>query len=135
MFPAGGLGSLSGVFATPSPDALCIVVDGLAFLVRVDRPGDGAVIAHDQVEQVVAAPACGLLLLARPIDIVAVSAEGVAWKSPRLADDDLRVTGTDGSGIECTGGALNGEPVTLVVDPSTGRVTSGARLRWQSGTT
>lgn len=128
MFPAGGLGGVSGVFATPSPDRLCVVADGLAYLVRVDSPADGAVIAHDQVGQVVASPEPAVLLLVRFIDIVALGADGVAWQSPRLAVDDLRVVEVSAAGILCMGDLLAGDPVSFVVDPESGLVTSGPRL-------
>lgn len=128
MFPAGGLGGVTGVFATPSPQRLCVVVDGHAYVVRVDAPGDGAVVAHDTVEQVVPVAAPPLLLLVRGIDIVALGRDGVAWHSPRLAVDDLRVVGVDGVGIRCTGDLLTGGPSSLVVDPMTGQVRSGPRL-------
>jgi hypothetical protein len=87
----GGLGGVRGVFAAPSPAALCAVVDGLAYLVDVEAPADGAIIAHDLVSQVVPVPRRDLLLLVRMIDIVAWGPEGVAWRSARLAVDDLRV--------------------------------------------
>jgi hypothetical protein len=104
MFPAGGLGGISGVFATPSPERLCVLVDGVAYLVRVDAPGDGAVIAHDQIEQVFPASAPPLLLLVRGIDIVAPS------------------------GIHCTGDLLAETRTSLVIDPMSGQVTAGPRL-------
>lgn len=135
MFPAGGLGGISGVFATPSPERLCVLVDGLAYLVRADAPGDGAVIAHDQVEQVFPAVDPPLLLLVRGIDIVALGADGVAWRSPRLAVDDLRVLSVDPDSIRCTGDLLSEERASLIIDPTTGQVASGPRLEgppWNS---
>ena len=38
MYPAGGLGSFRGVYATPLPSTLCVVVGGAAYLTDVDRP-------------------------------------------------------------------------------------------------
>ncbi|RHA37746.1 hypothetical protein [Cellulomonas rhizosphaerae] len=128
MFAAGGLGVESGVFATPAPERLCVVVDGLAYLVNVDSPADGAVIAHNQVHQVVASAETSLLLLVRFIDIVALGADGVAWQSPRLAVDDLRVVEVSAAGIHCTGDLLAGDPDSFVVDPESGLVISGPRL-------
>jgi hypothetical protein len=65
MFPAGGLGGVDDVFAGPGRAQMCAVVDGLAYLVRVDAPEAGAVIAHDQVGQVVSVAGASLLLLVR----------------------------------------------------------------------
>jgi hypothetical protein len=128
MFAAGGLGGVSGVYATPSARRVCVLVDGEAYVVCVDAPAEGAVVAHDTVEQVVPVAEPPLLLLVRGIDIVALGPEGVAWRSRRLAVDDLRVVSVDDSGIRCTGDMLSGEPVDVVVDPATGEVTAGPRL-------
>lgn len=128
MFPSGGLGGLSGIFATPSPERICVVVDGLAYLVRVTAPGRGAVLAHDTVEQVVSVADSALLLLVRGIDMVALGIDGVSWRSARLAVDDLRVIGTEPEGIRCVGDLLSGDLDVIVVDPATGHVVSGPRL-------
>ena len=133
MFPAGGLGGLSGVFATPSPQRICVIVDGLAYLVLVDAPGAGAVMAQNIVEQVVPLEDPQLLLLVRVIDIVALGPGGIAWRSPRLAVDGLRVVRVDTQGIWCVGDSLSQEQDSFVVDRATGRVASrphigGSRL-------
>jgi hypothetical protein len=128
MFPAGGLGGVSGVYATPSPRSLCVLVDGEAYVVRVDAPAEGAVVVHDQVEQVLPVAEPPLLLLVRGFDMVALGSDGVAWRSPRLAVDGLRVVAVDEEGIRCTGDFVTGEPASIVVNPATGEVTAGPRL-------
>jgi hypothetical protein len=125
MFPAGGLGGLSGVFATPSPERICVIVDGKAYLVRVNAPGEGAVIVQNTVEQVVTLEDPALLLLVRGIDIVALGLGGMAWRSPRLAADGLRVVGADARGIWCVGDLLSEGQDSVVVDRATGLVASG----------
>jgi hypothetical protein len=127
-FAAGGLGGVSGVFATPAPAQLCVVVDGLAYVVDVHNPGSGAVIAHDQVWQVefIEEPA-RLLLLIRFIDIVALGEAGIAWRTPRVAVDGLRVVQAGPGGIECTCFNLNGTE-TITLDPFTGEQVAGTRL-------
>lgn len=127
MFAAGGLGGVTGVFACPANQMLCIVVDGLAYLVNVEAPSSGALIAHDQVYQVVPAVSPSLLLLVRFIDIVAIDAGGIAWKSDRLCVDDLRVEAVTQRTIICTGENLGGSP-TIEVDPHTGVRIGGAQL-------
>lgn len=127
MFPAGGLEQLSGVFATPSLRALCVVVDGLAYVVKTDEPHEGARIVLNFVRQVVAAPKWNLLLLADYTDLVALGPRGVVWRAASLTIDNLWVTGTEGAGIECKGltlGKRDLEPTTLIVDPHTGHARS-----------
>ncbi len=128
MFPAGGLGGVEGVFAGPAPAQMCVVADGQVYLARVDAPQDGAVIVHDQVAQVVPVADPPLVLLIRFMDIVAIGPAGIAWRSPRLAVDDLRVVRVDADGIHCTGELLGESPAALVVDTATGQVIAGPRL-------
>ena len=121
MYPAGGLGALRGVYATPSPNTLCVVVGGAAYLTDVDRPSGSTQLATDQVEQVVATSEHQLLLLVSPVDMVAVGSSGVAWRSHRLAMDHLRVTRVMPRGIECTDDLMDPESTRFIVDPTTGR--------------
>ena len=127
QFAAGGLGGVSDVYATPAPDRLCVVADGLAYLVDVDAADGAAQVVHDQVWQIEAVTEPSLLLLVRFIDIVAIGAEGVAWRTPRLAVDDLRVVNTSGGIIECSLDNLGGSS-TISIDAATGRQVDGTRL-------
>jgi len=119
QFPSGGLGGVSDVFAGPAPKQMCVVVDGLAFLVDVAAPA-GTIVAHDQVRQVAPVVGAPLLLLVGWVDIVAIGPEGVAWRSPRLALDGLRVLDARADGIRCQADTMEDSPETFVVDPATG---------------
>ena len=125
MFAAGGLGSVRCAFATPSPTALVVVADGLAYLVDIDLSSARTV--QDQVHQVVATSDPPLLLLVRFIDIVAIGSDGVAWATPRLCVDDLQVVRADRMGIECSCDNLGGT-ATITLDPRTGEQLAGTRL-------
>jgi hypothetical protein len=104
-----------------------VLVDGVAYLVDTASPSAGAVIAHDQVWQVVGMDQPALLLLVRSIDIVAVGVEGITWRTPRLAVDDLRVERSSTAGFVCTCDNLGGT-LTIELDPTTGTQTAGTRL-------
>lgn len=84
-------------------------------------------IAHDQVVQVLPVAGAPLLLLVRFIDIAAIGPDGVAWTTPRLVVDDLRVEVAIAAGIVCSGDNLEGT-LTIELDPATGQQTAGARL-------
>jgi hypothetical protein len=129
QYAAGGLGGITGVYACPNPRQLCVVADGLAYLTDVDGPDRGSLVAHDQVGQVVEGEGRPLLLLVRFIDIVALGPRGVAWRSRRLAVDDLRVTRAVGDVIECSLDNPGGTP-TITLDSATGEQTDGTRLNW-----
>jgi hypothetical protein len=127
MFAAGGLGRLREVYACPAPQFMCTVVDGLAYLTDVSFP-TGTTIAHDQVTQVVAVGGRPLLLFVSFDDIVAIgAAAGIAWRTPRLVVDGLRVVTASADGIVCTGDNLGGTE-TIELDPATGAQTAGTRM-------
>lgn len=119
QFPAGGLVGVDGVFACPAPTQMCVVVDGLAFLVDVGAPAQTLAV-HDQVRQVVPVVGAPLLLLVSYVDIVAIGPEGIAWRSPRLALDGLRVLDACADGIRCEEATMEDSPENFVVSPTTG---------------
>jgi hypothetical protein len=119
QFAAGGLGGVSGVYATPNSRKLCVLADGLAYLVDIDAAQHGADLVHDCVRQIEVVVDPSLLLLVRDIDIVAIGADGVAWASPRLAVDDLRVLSTADGIIQCSLDNLGGSP-TITLNAATG---------------
>ena len=129
MFAAGGLGSLRGVFATPSPRLVAVVVDGLAYLVDSRSPGLPAEIVQDQVHQVEPCHDPPLVLLAGFLDLVAIGPGGIAWKTPRLCVDGLEVHHAGRTGIECSCDDDGKRPITL--DPATGKQIDGTRLGLQ----
>lgn len=128
MFAAGGLGAYRFVCATPSPELICVVVDGLAYLVDVNRPGDAARVALQMVTQVVPVQGLPLMLLVRGLDIVAIGRGGVAWSTRRLVVDDLKVVEATRKSIVCTGDLLDGAPSTIELDPQSGEQVLGTRL-------
>ncbi len=126
-FPAGGLGGISGVFACPSPSDLCVVADGLAYLLDVRKPEQGATIARDQLTQVTPLKDPPLLVLTRCIDLVAIGPNGIQWRTSRLAVDELCVRSASSAAIVCTGYNLGGE-AEILVDPATGAPSGGSAL-------
>lgn len=127
MFAAGGLGTMRGAYATPAPDLLLVVADGLGYLIDVTALDAPAQIVLDQVHQVVACTDPPLLLLVRYIDVVALGSSGVAWATPRLCVDGLEVLHAGRSGVVCSCDNLGGTP-TLTLDPLTGAQLDGTRL-------
>ncbi len=128
MFPSGGLGGVRMVTACPSPTRLCLIADGLAYVVDVGDPGLGASIASDQVTQVVAMPDPPLLLFARFSDVVALGVDGVAWRSEHVFVDDISITRASAAAIVCAGENFGGSP-TVSLDPATGEQVSGTTMQ------
>jgi hypothetical protein len=127
MFAAGGLGGERGAFACPKPSDLCVVADGQAYLVDAAHPEKGAIVVHNMVVQVLPVADMSLLLLVRPWDLVAIGARGIAWRTPRLAVDGLRVLTAAANSIICSCDNLGGSE-TISLDPQTGEQTAGTRL-------
>ncbi|CAN5160921.1 hypothetical protein BH10ACT4_BH10ACT4_12460 [soil metagenome] len=120
LFPHGGLGGVSGVFAMPGSSSLCVSVGGLVFVLKVDHPEAGAVV-ESAAQQIVASGSHDLLLVSSFTDLTAFNSEGVAWQSARLVLDDLRVLSADGDTIRCSGTGLESLSHELIeIDAKTG---------------
>jgi len=130
MFAAGGLGSFRGVFATPASTKLAVVVGGLAYVIETARPPTEAAVLSDSVQAVAACGDPPLLLLVTHIDIVALAPSGVAWRTPRLCLDDLRVRRADRDGIVCSidNTAAGWGAGEIVLDPVSGVQVAGTRF-------
>ena len=133
-FAAGGLRGSWGVYGCPSPHDLCVIADGLVYIVDVTKPHAGAVVAHDQVHQVVRVAERDLVLFVRFIDIVALGVNGIAWRTQRLVVDDLWVRQAARDVIICSGDNPGGTP-EIGLDPQTGQQTAGTVLSsfWPRG--
>jgi hypothetical protein len=127
MLAAGGLGGLRGAFTTPEAHFMAVVVDGLAYLLDTRAPEVPAQIVHNPVQQVVPSIHPPLLLFVGFIDIVAVGPSGIAWKTPRLCLDDLKIREVRPDGIVCSCDSLGGTP-TITLDPTTGAQVEGTRF-------
>lgn len=123
-FTSGDHGA-TGTYPTPSPHHLCVVTAGLALLVDVDEPSNGATIVQDDVQHVAWLAHPALLLLATSSSLFAVGAAGVAWTAKHVVHDDLTVTSTTSAMIWCTGTVLDYRPGELGIDPLTGQVRNG----------
>ncbi|MDE1162889.1 MAG: hypothetical protein PW792_13235 [Acidobacteriaceae bacterium] len=75
----------SGLWACPHADELLAVAGGYAYLVNTLAPERCVFLEQRPVTAVIAAPDAGLILLAGFHNVVALGAEGVAWKSKRLS--------------------------------------------------
>ncbi len=114
------------VYATPAPDLACVVGDD-AWLVDVRNPDAGAKHLLSWPTQTRAFKTLPLLLIADQVSIVAVGAGGVAWRSPRLCSDDLRIDGASEREVRCHG-SLYGKNGPFAVDAKTGRRLDGVHV-------
>lgn len=125
-FAAGGMGLVRDVYACPSAHHMCVIVDGLAYVVDVRAPQRGAIIPAKAVTTVVPVKDARILLLAGDTDLAAVGETGNVWSTPRLVVDELRVLRASAEAIVCTGD-VGGRMGTITLSPDTGAI-------WGSGT-
>ncbi|GAA1717793.1 hypothetical protein GCM10009745_78220 [Kribbella yunnanensis] len=119
--------AVSGLYPTPSPVRLCVVDRGTAFLVDVLVPERSErVPTDDPVMSVETAVGERLLLLVGRWTITAIGPDGVAWTSPRIAMDGLRVDEIEGGLLRGVADPGDEEPRDFAVDLRTAAVTGGA---------
>jgi hypothetical protein len=83
---------VSGMFATPDPQALCVVARGAGYWVRVSDPEVWEPIAADPITDVRPVAAQGILVFADYTRLVAYGEAGLRWRTKRLTWDDLKIT-------------------------------------------
>ena len=120
VFSSGGLGGVRSAFACPRTSDLCVVVDGLAYVVDVGKPALGALVVADQVRQVVAEVKPPRLFLATWTGIAALGPEGLEWRESRIALDGLQIQATSPY-LLCGVDDLKGGTDQVSLDPATGR--------------
>jgi len=119
--------AVSGLFTTPGPRQLCVVVRGTAYLVDVAR-------RHHYVTVAATVPVTGavtlreadLLLLVTPWTVIAIDGNGVAWRTERLAIDGVRLDEADSSKLAGLADPESAEPREFVIDLKTGAHEGGA---------
>jgi hypothetical protein len=131
IFAAGGLGGEAGTgaHACPRPDQLCVLVDGLAYLVSADAPGDGATALDLSITQIVATAEPPSLLLVTYSSVTALGPSGIAWQSGRIGLDGLRIERVSSSRIDLRIDNLEGGYDDLSLDPATGNQIAGRRFK------
>jgi hypothetical protein len=80
----------TGVFACPNADEMCAVAGGYAYVVDVREPLRCAFLELRPVVEVLSAP--GLLIFVGFHAVMAWGVDGLAWTTPKLSDEGLRIT-------------------------------------------
>lgn len=121
----GGDSYRSVVFATPSPDHIGVVSDGVGYRVRADAPTEYEVMPSHPIRDVRRVPGRDMVVLADFTNLVAYGPEGLLWCSKRLGWDDLEIRGMTAAVIQVVTWdptiAGGGDWVSFSVDTATGR--------------
>jgi hypothetical protein len=126
VFAGGGYGvppaAPATIIAMPDFESICVVRTGLGCIIHVDRPEQPERVETFPVTDIYVAPEHEVILLADFTDLVAFGHAGKLWSSGRLAWDNLKIVGIDGTSIEMTGfhAPRNDLRYPFTVDLSTG---------------
>lgn len=119
----------TGIWACPSPDWMCAVSGGYAYLIDTTAPARTAQVPLRPVVDVRAAEAEGLLLFAGFHHIVAWGAEGMQWQSARLSWEGLQLGETRDGHLHGSGWEMfSDRELPFVLDLRTGEHTGGGYL-------
>jgi hypothetical protein len=87
----------TGIWSAPNPRELCAVSGGYAYIIDTVLPERFSMVPYRPVLQVHVVVEQGLLLFVEHRAILAWSAHGEAWQSPKLSDEGVTITGIKGS--------------------------------------
>ena len=123
-----GVEGISGVYATPSENVMCVVVKGQGYWVPVDSPGTYEVVRSTPIKQVFAVPDADIMIFVDFVRIAAYGAEGFAWQTDDLTWDGITITEISTEVIRGVGwDAPNDSDAPFTVDVASGSHEGGAR--------
>jgi len=102
----------TGIWSTPNPDELCAISGGYAYIIDTTAPEKFTMLPYRPVLQVRPIPQHNLLIFIGHHAIIAWGTDGEAWRSPKLSDEGVTI-----SGIEA--GVLRGLGWNLIADRET----------------
>jgi len=95
--------AISRVVSTFDPERLCVVSNGAAYIVKANEPDTWEQVQMTPVLDVRYIPDHQLLLFADFTGLIAFNSQGIAWRTPRLCRDDLKIASLSSETIEGTG--------------------------------
>jgi hypothetical protein len=118
---AGPAPATSRLIGWPDERSFCVVHKGIGVVVRGDDPLQAYEIEGVfPITGVFVAPERGLVVFADFTNLTAYGADGLLWRSRRLALDEVRVEGIEGDAL-LVYGFFGSSSATFTVDTDTGR--------------
>jgi hypothetical protein len=118
---------VTGIFACPSPDQLCVVAGGQGYVVAADHPSRWSAIDVFPIVDVAFVADPPLLIVADLTGLMAYGTQGVVWRSARLSYDGIKLT--DATSAQIRGHAWSAPRerwADFTVETATGRHRGGA---------
>ncbi|MEI9977877.1 MAG: hypothetical protein WDN23_02585 [Edaphobacter sp.] len=117
----------TGIFPCPSPDELCAVAGGYAYIINTAEPQHSTHLPMKPVVEVRPLIPQNLLLFVGFHSLLAWGPQGIAWQSARLSWEGIRITGIEGNTLHGTGwNLLTDKEVPFSLDLLTGFHQGGA---------
>jgi hypothetical protein len=116
--------AISRVLTTPNPAFVCVISKGRAYIVRTDEPGTWDQIPSYPVLDARLIMESSLIVFSSFTNLAAYGKRGLAWQSPRLCWDALKIVTVsddviEGVGYDPTNSATH--EMRFAVDLKTGR--------------
>ena len=114
--------AFSRVISTPDPQRACVISNGSAYIVKTDQPELWESIPVFPILDVRFVKKHELLVFSDHTGLAVYGNSGLAWKSPRICWDDLKILSVTENTIRGTGyDAPNSRESEFAVDLRTGR--------------
>ncbi len=109
------------VIALPDGWTFCVIKEGIGVMVRANDPRSTSEVESWPITGYLTVPDCELIVIADFTTLVAYGREGLAWRSRRLALDDLKILRAEDHVLHVSGYfGLEDEDTTFTVDLRTG---------------
>jgi hypothetical protein len=108
------------LLAWPDERSTCVVYAGSGTVVRSDAPDETYDIASFPITDLLVIPSHSMVVFADFTNLAAYGADGIIWRSPRLALDELAITGAEGDVLHATGFFGDRSDIPISVDLQTG---------------
>ncbi|MCI0627889.1 MAG: hypothetical protein L0387_40605 [Acidobacteria bacterium] len=119
----------SGVYGSPDPNGLCVVLAGQGYAVPVADPRMWKEIPCSPIRHACSVPEKYLLVFADFTRLVAYDRAGLKWISPDVCWDDLEIVEVNDCCVKGTGwNAPTGARAPFAVDLRSGQPTLSAKL-------
>ncbi len=111
----------TGIWSTPNPAEICAIAGGYAYIIDTTAPDRFTMIPYRPVLEVRPLPGEELLLFVGHHAILAWGARGEAWRSSKLSDEGLTITGVqDGVLLGMGWNLMTDKETPFMLDTKTG---------------
>lgn len=129
----GGVGRRSGIFGTPNPEMMCVVLRGEGYWVPVLDPINYLSIDCIPVTQVIPVVGAGLVVFVSFTKVSAYGADGKHWSTDDVSWDGIKIKSISATAILGSGwDAPSGKDAPFSIDISSGRVFGGSSPKLSS---